>query len=79
MERTTLQATELDRLLEEAVNALHGRSLILEKAPSMSKNELRNEIDHRIELITNGSLSDEEIEQVKAEAKALAALKLRRG
>lgn len=79
MERT-LTPNELDRVLEEAVNALHGRSLVLEKAPSMSKKELEREINHRIDLVMGGTITEEEeLNQVKAEAKALAALKLRRG
>ena len=78
MERT-LTPTELDRVLEEAVNALHGRSLVLEKAPTMSKKELEREINHRIDLIMSGDITGEDLVQLKAEAKALAALKLRRG
>jgi len=79
MEKSTIHPNELCRMLEAAVEALNDRSLVLEKATTMSKQQLANEIDHRIGLIASGNVDGNELEQVKAEARALAVIKLRRG
>jgi hypothetical protein len=73
-----MTGNEMDRLLEEAINALKGRSSVLEKAPKMSLIELQNNIDMKIDEITSGVLEGDELSQAKAEAQALALIKLRR-
>jgi hypothetical protein len=79
MNGTRLNGNELERMLAEAVKALNAPSPVLEKAPKMSKGQLRKEIDTRIEQITSGTLTGEALETAKIEARTLALLKLRRG
>ena len=79
MNGTRISGNELQRMLEEAVESLHGRSSVLERATRMSKAELGREIDDRIYLVSTGTLNGVRLEQVKAEARTLALLRLRRG
>jgi len=76
---TRLTASNLDRLLHEATEALKGPSPVLEKAATMSKEQLDQQINKRIELVASGNLTDEDFEQVKTEAQTLAIMRLRRG
>ena len=78
-ERERITAPELERMLKEAVNALQGKSLVLEKAPKMSKEQLQKEIDNRLLVIISEGAEGAELEQIKAEARTLAIIKLRRG
>jgi len=79
MNGTRLNSNELERMMAEAVEALKGPSKVLEKAPKMSKEELETQIDERITLISSGTLTGDMLEQVKAEARTLAVMRLRRG
>jgi hypothetical protein len=81
MENTNkaLNGAELESMLRQAVEALGGRSPVLERAPKMSKTELQNEIDRRIKMVEDGTLKGEPLDHVKAEARTLALLRLRRG
>jgi hypothetical protein len=74
----TMTSTELDAMLKEAINALQTRSPIIEDAPGMSKQQLQENIDKHIDLISSGTLKGKQLEQAKAEARTLAVLKLRR-
>jgi hypothetical protein len=74
-----LTATDLERLMAEAVDALQGPSPVLEKAPKMSKKELTRSIDERLDQITSGTMTGASLEQAKVEAQLLAIMRLRRG
>lgn len=74
-----LTATDLERLMAEAVLALREPSTLLEYAPRMSKQELEDQINKRIDMIRdNNQISDEHLEQLKVEARLLAIMRLRR-
>jgi hypothetical protein len=75
---STMTGSELAAILSEAAEALKRPSKTLEKAPSMTKEQLQQKIDDRIELISSGIVKGEELEQAKAEARMLAVMKLRR-
>jgi len=68
----------LDEMLQDAIGSLLERSVVLEKAPKMSLVELQNEIDNRIDSIASGKLEGDKLKQMKAEARTLALIKLRR-
>lgn len=74
-----LTGSEMDRLLEEAIDALIRPSTVLESAGEMSKGELEEQINNRLDMICSGNLSKEDLIQTKAEASVLAAIRLRRG
>jgi hypothetical protein len=52
---------------------------ILDRAVKMSKTQLQEEVDRRLNGILCGDISGNELEKIKSEAVALATMLLRRG
>jgi len=79
MQNTKLNTNELDRMMSEAIKALNSPSPVLEKAPKMSRQELNEQIDKRIKMISSKEFSGDYLELIKVEARTLAIMLLRKG
>ena len=79
MQNTRLTGNDLERMLQQAVESLNGRSVMLEQATAMSKKQINEEIDRRIDRINSKKLDESDLKQLKAETQTLAVILLRRG
>jgi hypothetical protein len=79
MQNTRLTGNDLERMLQQAVELLNGRSVMLEQATAMSKKQINEEIDRRIDRINSKKLDEGDLKQLKAETQTLAVILLRRG
>jgi len=75
----TLTRPKLDDLWQKCSCEIDFESEVLRKAHNLSKVQMQEEIDKRIDLIASGKIKNNKLKNIKKEAQFLSVMLLRRG